>query len=109
MSKIGINLKIDVTKIDKNKLFQGKTGAKYLDMTCFVNLSEADQYGNHGMITQAKKKYQEENGNILGNAKIFWTETGTQSNNSQTNNTTPKDYKQQPQFNENNFDDEIPF
>jgi len=104
MSKIGINLKIDVTKIDKNKLFQGKTGAKYLDATVFVNLSESDQYGNHGMITQAKEKGQQDNGNILGNAKIFWTENSSQSNNGQTNNRPP-----QPQFDADNFDDDITF
>ena len=73
MSKVGINLKIDVTKIDKSKLYKGAKGT-YLDATVFVNLSEADQYGNHGMITQSKDKDSTENGAILGNSKIFWTD-----------------------------------
>ena len=97
MNKVGINLKIDVTKIDKTKLFQGKTGAKYLDATVFVNLDEADQYGNHGMITQAKKKDDTENGAILGNAKVFWTDNSSKQQNAQ------------PQFDANNSDDDIHF
>lgn len=100
MSKIGINLKIDVTKIDKDKLFEGKNGAKYLDMTVFVNLDEPDQYGNNGMITQAKKKDDTEKGAILGNCKIFWRD---QQHPQQTRE------QAKPQFDANNFDDDIPF
>jgi hypothetical protein len=96
MGKIGINLKIDVTKIDKSKLFEGKNGAKYLDMTVFVNVDEADQYGNNGMITQSKKKDDTENGSILGNCRIFWKEQ-------------QKQHQEKQQFNQNNFDDDIPF
>jgi len=32
MSKIGINISIDVTKIDKSRLFKGKKGT-YMDLT----------------------------------------------------------------------------
>ena len=68
MSKVGINVSIDVTKIDKSKLFAGKKGT-YLDMTVFVD-DTADQYGNNGMVTQKAEKG--EKGAILGNCKIFW-------------------------------------
>jgi len=34
MSKIGINISIDVTKIDKSRLFKGKKGT-YMDLTTF--------------------------------------------------------------------------
>ena len=81
MARIGLNLKIDVSKIDKEKLFQGQKGT-YLDMTVFVN-GDADQYGNNGMIVQATT--QEERaagvqGAILGNARIFgrWDDSGQQ-------------------------------
>lgn len=72
--KVGISLKIDVTKIDKTRLFEGKNGAKYLDLTTFIDLAEEDQYGNHGFITQSKKKEEgkEVQLPILGNTKVFW-------------------------------------
>lgn len=72
MSKL-IKLKIDLTKVDKNRLFTGKTGAKYLDATFFLS-DEPDQYGNHGMITQDVTKEERESGErgaILGNAKCM--------------------------------------
>ena len=76
MSKIGVSLKIDVTKIDKARLFQGQKG-KYLDATVFVDTSQSDEYGNNGMITQdvtKAEKQQGEKGNILGNCKVFWSD-----------------------------------
>ena len=72
---IGVKLKIDVTKIDKDRLFKGKT-AIYLDATVFVK-DEPDQYGQHGMITQDISKEDKDNGlkaPILGNCKVFWKE-----------------------------------
>jgi len=72
MSKsILVALKIDVTKIDEARLFQGKNGARYLDATVFLN-EEAGQFGDHGMITQSVSKEERESGvkgAILGNAK----------------------------------------
>ena len=78
MAKVGISLKIDVSKIDKNRLFKGSKGT-YLDATAFVDLDELDQYGNSGMITQDVKKEEKEQGvkgAILGNAKVFWKSEG---------------------------------
>lgn len=72
--KIGISLKIDVSKIDKNRLFKGAKGM-YLDATAFVDLDELDQYGNSGMITQDVTKEEKDSGTkgaILGNSKVFW-------------------------------------
>ena len=70
MSKVGMEIKIDVTKIDKERIFVGQKG-KYLTMTTFVDLDQQDQYGNNGMVTH-KKEQGEEKAPILGNAKIFW-------------------------------------
>lgn len=67
-----VALKIDVSKIDKSRLFQGEKGT-YLDAVVFLN-EEADQYGNNGMITQSVTKEEREAGTkgaILGNAKII--------------------------------------
>lgn len=68
-----IAIKIDVTKYDKERLFQGKNGAQYLDATVFVN-EEAGQFGDHGFISQSVSKEEREagvKGNILGNVKIL--------------------------------------
>ena len=72
-NKYGIELKIDVTKIDKSRLYEGKKG-KYLTMTVFVDVENQDQHGNNGMITH-KKKEGEDKAPILGNAKVFWSGT----------------------------------
>lgn len=64
--------KIDVTKIDKTKLFLGKSGAKYLDI-CLIETPN-NQYGDSHMITQSVSKEEREKGvkgAILGNAKTF--------------------------------------
>jgi len=80
MAKIGISVKIDVSKIDKTRIFQGKNGAKYLDLTTFINTDEPDQYDNHGFICQSTTKEEREQGlktPILGNTKVFYTDLET--------------------------------
>lgn len=64
-----ITLKIDVTKIDKSKLFEGKNGAKYLDI---VLMDRDDAYGNNYMVVQSVTKEERlagKRGAILGNGK----------------------------------------
>ena len=76
MSKIGISASIDVTKIDKSKLVQGRKGT-YLNITAFINLSEVDQYNNNGMVTQSvsSEEWAEGvRGPILGNNKVVYTD-----------------------------------
>lgn len=78
MSKIGVSLKIDVSKIDKNRLFRGQKGT-YLDATVFIDPDSQDQYGNNGMITQDVTKRERDagtRGEILGNCKVFWSDSG---------------------------------
>jgi hypothetical protein len=78
MSKVALSLKINVSQIDRARLFSGQKG-KYLDCTIFVDLDQLDQYGNSGMITQdvsKEEKAQGIKGNILGNGKVFWKEGG---------------------------------
>ena len=101
MSKILVALKIDVTKIDKARLFKGEKGT-YLDATAVINLGEADQYGNHGMITQSVSKEDKDagiRGPILGNNKIVWRDEG------EAPRQAPKQQSRQP---EPDFD-EVPF
>lgn len=133
MSKIGVSLKIDVSKIDKARLFQGQKGT-YLDATVFIDVDQLDQYGNSGMITQdvtKEEKQQGVKGNILGNCKVFWNDAGqAQQQGYQQPNQQPQQqggFNQQPVngFTQNlpqnqgqkvnpqepkiDFDDDIPF
>ena len=108
MSKIGVSLKINVSEIEKGRLFAGKKG-KYLDATVFIDLDNLDQYDNSGMITQDVNKEEKANGikgPILGNCKVFWKEGGNQQ--PQQQQSQPQ---QQPQANQqdDSFDDSIPF
>ena len=113
MPKVGIRLKIDVSKIVKNRLFKGDKGV-YLDATAFVDLGELDQYGQSGMITQDVSTEERENGvkgAILGNSKVFWSEGLPPKNQGQQ--------QQQPPLRKPNqgmqmpagdgWDDDIPF
>ena len=78
MSKIGVSFKLDVSKIDKERLFKGAKGT-YLDITSFIDLDQLDQYGNSGMVTQdvtKEEKAQGVKGPILGNCKVFWSDGG---------------------------------
>ena len=77
MAKYGVSLKIDVSKIDKEKLFRGEKGT-YLDATVFIDVDQQGQYGDNGMITQSWKDQQKGEGNILGNVKVFWRDDGQQ-------------------------------
>lgn len=73
MAKI-ISASIDLSKIDKNRIHPGKTGAKYYNIQVIIN-DEKDDYGNDCYIIEnqtkeereakAKKKY-------LGNGKTVW-------------------------------------
>ena len=122
MAKVGVSLKIDVTKIDKNKLFNGQKGT-YLDAQVFIDIDELDQYGNSGMITQAVSKEDRQAGQqgaILGNAKVFWKEHQQPQQQSgwgqpqqpAMQKETQQPQQQQHQYNELNdptdFDDDIP-
>ena len=103
MAKIGLNLKIDVSKIDKQHLFKGQKGT-YLDATIFVDLDNVDQYGNNGMIVQTWKDAGKDTP-ILGNGKIFWREQQQQQNNQQQSKNT----QQKPPMPDMDCDDDIPF
>ena len=107
MSKIGVTLKIDVTKIDKARLFAGQKG-KYLDATVFIDTAELDQYGNSGMITQDVSKderAQGTKGNILGNCKVFWSESG-QAPQQESRPNGQAANQSQPQ---ETYEDDVPF
>lgn len=113
MAKVGVTLKIDVTKIDKSKLFHGQKGT-YLDAQVFIDIDQLDQYGSSGMITQAVSKDERESGQqgaILGNAKVFWKEQQQTQQQNSGGYQQPQPQRSAPQHNEPpmDFDDDIPF
>ena len=66
-----ITVKIDVTKIDKTKLFKGQKGT-YLDIVLIE--TPDNQYGDSHMAVQGLPKADRDAGQkgaILGNAKSF--------------------------------------
>ena len=78
MATYGVNLKINVSKIMKEKMFRGEKGT-YLDATVFLNVDEQGQYGDNGMVTQSWKDQQKKEGPILGNATVFWRDDNQQA------------------------------
>ena len=76
--KIGLKISIDVTKIDKSRIFAGKKG-KYIDLTGFIDTDNPGQYGDHGTLSQSVTAEERQNGTrlpICGNIKVFWTDSG---------------------------------
>jgi hypothetical protein len=94
--KYGIEISIDVNKIDKARLYKGKKGT-YLTMTAFVDVDNKDQYENNGFVAHKKNK-DEKTAPILGNVKVFWSEGGTVQKDSTV---------QKPSFDD--MDSNIPF
>lgn len=65
---------IDVTKIPKDKLVQGKKGT-YLDLSITVN--DETKYGNNASIAVGQSKDEreaKEPKTYLGNGKVVWTD-----------------------------------
>jgi hypothetical protein len=113
MAKIGVSLKINVSKIEKARLFKGEKG-QYLDATVFIDLDELDQYGNSGMITQDVSKEEKQAGTkgaILGNGKVFWRDEGQapQARAPVTSKTAPLPDNVTHYDTVDDFSDDIPF
>lgn len=74
--RIGVSLKINVSQIEKTRLYKGEKGT-YLDAIAFIDIDQKDQYGNNGMITQDVSKDEKAagvKGPILGNARVFFSD-----------------------------------
>lgn len=69
------SININVSKIPKEKLYDGKKG-KYLQVT-FVQNNEADQFGQNASVYVSQSK-EEKDSNIpkiyLGNGNVVWTD-----------------------------------
>ena len=67
MSKLYLG-KINLKKIDKSRIFEGKDGNKWIDVTLWLS-DDPDEYGNEMAIQQSTKK--DESKIYLGNAKAW--------------------------------------
>ena len=69
-----ISANIDLTKIDKAKIYEGKKG-KYYPITIVLN-DELGQYGDSGYI-QTEQNKEERDAKLpksyLGNVKVVWS------------------------------------
>jgi len=103
--KIGVEVQIDVKKIEKARLYAGAKGT-YLTMTTFIDIDEKDQYDNNGFIAHKKGKDEQGNAPILGNVKVFWSDSNSQPQQQQQSRQQPA---QQMAPQTDDFDDDIPF
>jgi hypothetical protein len=86
-----ILLKLDVTKIDKSRLFEGKKGV-YLDAVLIQNRDGQQKWGQDGFVIQSISKEERDNGErgtILGNWRFVTTsKESSASTDNNTNNST---------------------
>ena len=69
-----ISANIDLTKIEKGKIYEGKKG-KYYPITIVLN-DEPGQYGDSGYIQTEQTKEErdaKQPKSYLGNVKVVWT------------------------------------
>lgn len=97
--KIGVNLKVDVTKLDKARFFKGKKGT-YVDLTAFIDIDNPNEFGDNGTISQRGDKGEKMP--IVGNTKVFWSDAGQAPQQAAP--------QQQPKFDDpKELDDNCPF
>tara|TARA_R110000787_G_scaffold239220_1_gene345347 strand:- start:765 stop:1094 length:330 start_codon:yes stop_codon:yes gene_type:complete len=69
-----ISANLDLTKIDKSKIYEGKKG-KYYPVTIVIN-DELGQFGDSGYVQTEQTKEEREAKipkSFLGNCKVVWT------------------------------------
>lgn len=107
--KIGVNLRIDVNKIEKARLYKGQK-CTYLDLTTFIDINNEDQYGHNGFVKQSISKEDRDRGvdvPILGNVDVFYNDS-QQTQQSPSYN-QPVQHQAPQGKNPDDFDDDIPF
>jgi hypothetical protein len=113
-----ISVSLDLTKIDKSKIYEHQNGSKYFQIDIVVN-DEKDKFGQDVWVTASQNK-EERDGKVpkvyLGNGKTVWSNEGNTQitqNNTQNNNVNPATGKSTPVNNKGiNYsgdDDDLPF
>lgn len=70
------NISIDLNKLDKSKIVNGKNGSQYYNLNISVN-DTTDQYGNNIQVTEPQTKEQRDSKTprvFYGNGKVIWTD-----------------------------------
>jgi hypothetical protein len=70
------SISIDLSKLDKSKIVNGKNGQKYYNLNIGIN-DLSDQYGNNIQVTEPQTLEQrsaKEPKTFYGNGKVFWTD-----------------------------------
>jgi len=70
------SISIDLSKLDKSKIVNGKNGQKYYNLNIGIN-DLTDQYGNNIQVTEPQTLEQrnaKEPKTFFGNGKVFWTD-----------------------------------
>jgi hypothetical protein len=84
MSKL-LSLSIDLSKVDKSKIVEGKNGALYYSLTIDIK-DEKDQYGNDvsSWTTQTKEERENKvNRTFLGNGRVIYSNIKDSNNNTE--------------------------
>ncbi len=79
-----ISASIDLTKIDKSKIVEGKQGGKYYPISILVNDSQ-NEHGQDTAIVEAQSKEErerKEKKKYIGNGKTVWRSAAAQSEHS---------------------------
>lgn len=98
-----LSIKIDVTKILKDRLFRANSGAIYLDATLIP--SKESRYGDSHFIVQSLTKEERQAGKkgpIIGNAKVVERRGAPAAQAAQSETTTTTIMKP-------TADDDVPF
>lgn len=70
------SISIDLSKLDKSKIVNGKNGQKYYNLNIGIN-DNSDNYGNNIQVTEPQSQEQraaKEPKTFYGNGKVFWTD-----------------------------------
>ena len=71
------SISIDLNKLDKSKIVNGKNGSQYYNLNISVN-DTTDQYGNNIQVTEPQTKEQRDAKTprvFYGNGKVIWTDS----------------------------------
>ena len=74
-----IGASIDLTKIDKGRIIEGKNGQKFYPISIIIN-DQKDQYNNDVSITEGQTKEErerKEKKKYIGNGRILWNKPVT--------------------------------
>ena len=70
------SISIDLSKLDKTKIVNGKNGQKYYNLNIGIN-DLSDNYGNNIQVTEPQTQEQraaKEPRTFYGNGKVFYTD-----------------------------------